>query len=128
MVRKLQIMNMISAISFFLSSFCLLFIPLLDITEGLPIHAYLIAVLFWAGLIIGVALQIYLKIKCRKMELRLKDKRYRIFYLIAMTAFIIFVVLALLHSRSSIAVVGSLFCTIVSLQSAAIIKRRGCLK
>lgn len=106
MVRKLQIMNAISAVAFFLSSFCLLFIPFLDITEGLPICAYLIAAIFWGGLAIGGALQIYLKIKCHKMESRL-DKRYRICYLVALTAFIIFVILALLHSRSGITVVGS---------------------
>lgn len=128
MTRKLQIMNAISAIAFLLSSFCLLFIPFVNLTDGMPGYAYVIAAVFWVGLLVGVSLQIYLKSKCKKLKVKNTQKRFRICYAVALLAFSIFVILAVLKSRSSIAVVGSLFCTIVSLQSAAILKRRECLK
>lgn len=128
MTRKLQIMNAISAIAFLLSSFCLLFIPFVNLTAGMPGYAYVIAAVFWVGLLVGVSLQIYLKSKCKKLKVKNTPKRCRICYAVALIAFCIFVLLAVLKSRSSIAVVGSLFCTIVSLQSAAVLKRRECLK
>lgn len=128
MTRKLQIMNAISAIAFLLSSFCLLFIPFVNLTDGMPGYAYVIAAVFWVGLLVGVSLQIYLKSKCKKLKVKSTQKRCRICYAVALLAFSIFVILAVLKSRSSIAVVGSLFCTIVSLQSAAVLKRRECLK
>ncbi|MBQ6943682.1 MAG: hypothetical protein IJN43_05055 [Ruminococcus sp.] len=121
-------MNAISAIAFLLSSFCLLFIPFVNLTDGMPGYAYVIAAVFWVGLLVGVSLQIYLKSKCKKLKVKNTQKRFRICYAVALLAFSIFVILAVLKSRSSIAVVGSLFCTIVSLQSAAILKRRECLK
>lgn len=126
MVRRLQIINLISAFAFFLSSFCLLFIPFVNLTDGLPGFAYVIAVIFWIGLLVGIGLQIYLTIRCQKIKIT--NKRYRICYVIALLAFAVFGALVAFKNRSSIAVVGSLFCTIISLQSAAVIKRRECLK
>lgn len=128
MTRKLQIMNAISAIAFLLSSFCLLFIPFVNLTDGMPWYAYIIAAVFWVGLLVGVSMQAYLKCKCRKLKVKNSNKQHRLCYAVALPAFAIFVILAILKSRSSIAVVGSLFCTIVSLQSAAVLKRRECLK
>ena len=84
--------------------------------------------MFWVGLLVGIGLQIYLKSKCKKLKVKSTNKWHRICYAVALLAFTIFVILAALKSRSSIAVVGSLFCTIVSLQSAAVLKRRECLK
>lgn len=128
MVKKMRIMNFVSAVSFLLSSLCLLFIPFVNLTDGLPRYAYAIAAAFWLGLFVGTILQIYLKIKCRKMKLKNSDRWHKFLYVVALLAFTIFVVLAVLKSRNSIAVVGSLFCAIVSIQSTAIIKRKECLK
>lgn len=128
MARKLQIMNAISAVAFLLSSFCLLFIPFVDLSDGMPGYAYVIAAVFWVGLLVGVSMQVYLKSKCKKLKAISSNKRHRLCYAVALLAFTIFVILAVLKSRSSIAVVGSLFCTIVSLQSAAVLKRKECLK
>ena len=128
MIKRLQKMNFVSAIAFLLSSLCLLFIPFANLTDKLPEYAYVIAAVFWVGLLVGIGLQIYLKSKCKKLKVKSTNKWHRISYAVALLAITIFVILAALKSRSSIAVVGSLFCTIVSLQSAAVLKRRECLK
>lgn len=68
MIKRLQKMNFVSAIAFLLSSLCLLFIPFANLTDKLPEYAYVIAAVFWVGLLVGIGLQIYLKSKCKKLK------------------------------------------------------------
>lgn len=128
MLKKLNTLNIISAVSFFISSFSLLFIPMLKIDGDLPKSSYIIALLFWLGLICGIVVQVYLAIKCRKMNLKSKTKKQRIPLVTAAISFLVLFILVILKSKNNIAVVGFLFCTVLSLQLAAIIKRKECFK
>ena len=128
MVKKLTLLNTISAISFFVSSVSLLFIPTLKTDTGLPKSGYIIAALFWIGLLVGIVIQIVLVKKKKKMHLQCKTKTQRIPLVTAAASFMILLIMVIMKSKNSIAVVGLLFCTVLSLQLAAIIKRKGCLK
>lgn len=127
-IRRMQIVNIISAVVFLISSLCLFLIPHIDLTHGLPQRAYIVAAVFWLGLLIGTGLQIYLKIKCQKMKLDRKSGMHRILYVVALLAFVVFIMLVVMRSQNSNAVVGSLFCTIISLQGVSVIKRKGYLR
>lgn len=127
-IKRMQIVNLISAVAFLTSSLCLFLIPCIDLTDGLPKSAYILAAIFWLGLVVGASLQIYLKIKCQKMKLSSRNSIHRILYVVALLAFSVFLILVVMKSQSSNAVVGSLFCTIISLQSVAVIKRKESLK
>lgn len=59
MRRKVLILNNLSLFFFCLSSGSILGIPFLDLSSGFPIIAYFIAGLFWAGLLIGIGLQLF---------------------------------------------------------------------
>lgn len=128
MVKKLKVLNLLSAAAFCISSMSLLFIPLLKTESENKNTSYIIALLFWIGLIIGIALQVYLSLKCKKMHLHNKTKKQRILLLTAAVSFIAFMTLVILKSKNSILVVVFLFCTMLSLQLATIIKRKEYLK
>ena len=128
MIKKLTLLNTISAVSFFVSSVSLLFIPTLKTDNGLPKSGYIIAFLFWIGLLVGIIIQIVLTIKCKQMHLQCKTKTQRIPLVTAAASFMILLIMVIMKSKNSFAVVGLLFCTVLSLQLSAIIKRKGCLK
>lgn len=128
MHKKMNLLNLLSAIAFSISSFSLLSIPFINIGDELPKEAYAIAAIFWIGLLIGVIIQLYLSHKCKKMKLHNKLKEHRIPMVISAVSFIMLLLLIILRSQSKIAVIISLFVTTVSLQFTVIIKRKGCLK
>lgn len=128
MNKKLNTFNYISAISFIISSVSLLFIPLLQSDKEIAIAGNLIAAFFWICLLCGIFFQIYLALKCKQLNLHSKTKIQRIPLLISVVSFLVLLILILLKSKNSIMVVGFLFCALLSLQLAAVLKRKGCLK
>lgn len=72
---KLKIINILSGVSFFISSACLLSIPFLDLKEGFTVVTYILAGLFWCGLLSGFVLQILLAISCRRLPVIRNNKR-----------------------------------------------------
>lgn len=74
MIKKLSVLNSVSAVSFIISSISLLFIPLLKLNEVFPKTRNVIALFFWSGLLCGAFLQIYLALKCKRLRLRSKTK------------------------------------------------------
>lgn len=124
MIKRLKILNAVSGIAFAFSSVSLLFIPFLNEDN----RNYTIAVFFWVGLLTGMCIQIFLKLKCSRMKLVCKTRIQRAFNIAAAVFSILFIVLAITGSKNDYIVTGSLFAAAVSLQTAAIIKRRGCLK
>lgn len=64
---KLKILNILSAVLLFISSACLLSIPFLDLKEGFTAVTYILAGLFWCGLLSGFVLQIILVNACRRL-------------------------------------------------------------
>lgn len=128
MVRKLRILNFLSATLFFSSSVSLLFIPFLKFDDGMPKLAYLIALIFWGGLLLGCGLQIFITIKCKKLNLQKKAKKPLIPLCISAIAFITLLVQILLNSGSVLMEIMSLFFMIISLQFAVLITKEECLK
>ena len=127
-MKKMRMLNLLSAIAFIISSGSLFAIPFIDIGDELPGIAFVIAAIYWSGLLIGIGLQIFLSVKCKRMSLKKRNGPVRILYAVAAISFVTFIVLAVMRSKSSIAVVSTIFITFISLQGATVIKRKGCLK
>lgn len=128
MIRKMRRLNHVSAALFSLSSFSLLLIPLFLTDAGRPTFLYIVAAFFWMGLIAGTILQLVLSIQCRKLKLQNKGRMQRVPFLLSFVFFVTLIVLICRKSNNMIAVDGSLFATVASLQSAVIIRREGYLK
>ncbi|MDE6784861.1 MAG: hypothetical protein K2J26_05760 [Ruminococcus sp.] len=128
MSNKMKTLNSLSAVAFVISSLSLLMIPFIEIGDDLPKEAYAIAAFFWVGFLVGAVIQLYLLLECKKMKLKNKYTAHRIPLLISAVSFIILLMLIILKSSSKLAVIISLFMTILSLQLSAVIKRKGCLK
>lgn len=128
MVKKMNTINYISAVSFFLSSASLLFIPMLNLDSGLPASAYIVAAAFWIGLLNGACLQIYLSAACKKLKLTSKSKIQRVPLALFILSFVVLLILIISSTKSKAALSVCLFCTLISLQATAIVKRKGFLK
>lgn len=126
-IKTMQILNIISAVSFFLSSASLLIIPFIKFGQKMPIIAYVVASVFWTGLLAGLIIQILLAIKCKKLSLKNDNKKHRLFYIISIVALASVIILSAFNSKNIIIFVISLFLLLLSLQSAVVIKRKGCL-
>lgn len=126
-IKTMQILNIISAVSFFLSSASLLIIPFIKYDKELPVIAYVIALIFWMGLVVGLCIQILLAIKCKRLNLKSNSKKHRILYIIATIALALIIIFAVLNNKNSLLVVICLFVFLLSLQEAIVIKRKGCL-
>lgn len=128
MKKRMRLLNLVSAVAFFISSASILFIPFLDTESENKVIVYMIALFFWTGLLSGTLIQIFLKIKCQKMKWICKSKSQNWFYLTAVIFLIICIFLSVIKSKNYYIAAGSLSCTFISVQAAVIIKRRGCLK
>lgn len=125
-VKAIKLMNFVSGISFLVSSASLLVIPFIKFDRELPLIAYAVAFAFWTGLVVGIIIQIFLAIKCKRMSLKSNDKKHRLLYIIAFIALVLVVVFSVFNS-SNFAVVTSLSLFLLSMQEALVIKRRGYL-
>jgi len=128
MVKKLKKLNMISAIAFLVSSLSLWFIPFLKFENGMPGVAYLIAALFWIGMILGISLQIFISIKSKKYSSKNSLSKKFVPAVISGVALITLIIQIVLRSRSITLEILSLFIAVLSLQLGIVINRKGCLK
>ena len=120
--------NYISAVSFFLSSASILFIPALDLSSGLTASAYVVAALFWIGLLCGIGLQILLTVNCKKLKLKSSGKKQRIPLAMFLLFFVVLIFLIICSTKNKALLSVCLFCTLISLQASIIIRRKGFLK
>lgn len=127
-IKTMRRLNSFSGLSFVLSSLSLVAIPFIKFDSDLPFTAYIVALVFWTGLITGIIIQILLAVKCNKMNLNNNGKKHRVLYLIALAALALFVIFAVFFSKNSFGVVISLLLFLLSLQEALVFKRRECLK
>ncbi|MBQ1517067.1 MAG: hypothetical protein IIZ46_02535 [Clostridia bacterium] len=128
MVKKMNTFNYISAVSFFLSSASILFIPALDLSSGLTASAYVVAALFWIGLLCGLGLQILLTVNCKKLKLKSSGKKQRIPLAMFLLFFVVLIFLIICSTKNKALLSVCLFCTLISLQASIIIRRKGFLK
>lgn len=126
--KKLLILNRFSGINFFISSVCLLTVPFLNISNGLTVGAYIIASLFWIGFLIGIVCQIFINVKCKKMDIKRKWKNRKIFYIIAAIALLILIIFAAVNVNNIFFAALLLFISIISLELSAVMKKERCLK
>ncbi len=128
MVNKLKLLNILSAAAFIISALSLLYIPFISSEEKLSRSSYVVAAVFWIGLLLGIIIQIILYVKCRKLKRRSKKRIHRIPLLISAIAFVVLLLLIILRSQSSVAVIIALITTMISLEMSVIIKRREFLR
>lgn len=100
MKEKIMIKNKISFISFFLSSFSLLGIPFLNLNDEISVFGYLVAVIFWSGLITGIVLQFSIATMAKKIKVIRTYKERRA--LISSAVFLILFILIRCFSEKSI--------------------------
>ena len=126
--RKMRLINRFSFALFLLSSLSLLAIPFLNITDKLPATAYIVASVFWAGILSGIGIQIYLARKCkRKLSNKLLKMRDVFYYISAGTLLLLFI-LSIAGINSLFVVSLCLSIALISVESASIFKREMCLK
>jgi len=106
MRRKILVLNNISGVFFFLSSVSLLGVPFLDQSNGLPVIAYLLAGLFWIGLLTGIGVQLVISGMMKKM----KDKKKRPYkqrkMLIPIAFFVLLFILIMCFWKTSVVLIS----------------------
>ena len=107
MRRKILVLNNISGVFFFLSSVSLLGVPFLDQSDGLPAIAYLLAGLFWIGLLTGIGVQLVISGMMKKM----KDKKKRTYkqrkMLIPIALFVLLFILIMCFWKTSVVLIST---------------------
>lgn len=121
---KFKLFNYISIVCFFISSFTLLFIPLLNFDNGFPSFAYYLAGAFWIFLLSGIVLQIFLLIKTRKMRVCkvLKSLKIIVASVFVVALIMLLFVLAFLRTNS-LALPINLFVLLTSIECFSVICR-----
>lgn len=126
---KLKILNIISEALFFVSSSSLLFIPFLDTdTDGkLSAAAYILAGLFWSGLILGIFMQIILLCVSKK-HAKMKGRKIRRVtgYMFLVWAFLLIPVLAFWGDNEYLLTIN-LFLILLTAETYFVLKRTECL-
>lgn len=91
MREKILKKNKISFISFFLSSFSLLGIPFLNLNDEISVLGYVVAVIFWLGLLTGIGLQFSIAMIAKKTKVSRTYKERR-----ALVSTVVFLILFIL--------------------------------
>ncbi|OPX42040.1 hypothetical protein CLHUN_40990 [Ruminiclostridium hungatei] len=123
---KLKILNILSGISFFISSACLLSIPFLDLKEGFTIVTYILAGLFWCGLISGFVLQIILAKLCRRLPVIKNNKRIlRIIGIAFLILLVVMIPVIIFFNDNRFVLPINLFLVLLSVEAYFVIRRMG---
>ncbi|MCM1508163.1 MAG: hypothetical protein NC177_13695 [Ruminococcus flavefaciens] len=125
MKRRMLLINNCSVVFFFISSCSLLGVPLINLDDELPKMAYIIALLFWLGLIIGISMQIAAWSMCREIKHQRKKTHRERKLLIPFTVFLIlFFVIFLFWNKSVVLISVDLALTLFSIEFYFYFKRR----
>lgn len=127
-IVKLKVLNIISEICFFISSSGLLVIPFLDFEDSLSAAAYIVASLFWGGLILGIIIQIILFVICKKHAKVKMSKTRRIVGVIFFISVIVLIPVLVFWSDNEFILSINLFLILFSAETYFVIKRMECLK
>lgn len=105
MKKKILIVNNISGISFLISSLSILGIPFIDQNSELPTTAYILAFLFWGGLITGIALQVIASRMANKTQTKKNHKINRLI-MIPIILFAIMLLMLLCFWKNSVLLIA----------------------
>lgn len=106
MKQKILQINNYSIIAFFISSFSLLGSPCINLDGELPKGAYILALLFWLGLILGIVLQFISYSMWRKFkQKKVKSNKSKIF-LIPIVCFLFFLFLTIMIWEKNIILIS----------------------
>lgn len=125
---KLRVLNIISEILFFISSSGLLVIPFLDFEDNLSVLAYVVASLFWGGLLLGIIIQIILFVTCKKHTKVKRSKTRRTVGVISLISVIVLIPVMVFCSDNNFILPINLFLILFSAETYFVIKRMECLK
>ena len=125
MRRKFMLLNNISILCFFFSSASLLGVPFLNLDEEFPTTAYILAGLFWSGLILGIILQIIVGFGAKKIQSERKKMHKERPFIIFFVVFLLLFLLILLFCRESIMLMSiDLAFMLFSIEMFFYVKRR----
>lgn len=125
MKRRMLLINNCSIVFFFISSCSLLGVPLINLDDELPKIAYIIALLFWLGLIVGISLQMTAWFMCKKIKSKKKKIcRARKLLIPFATFLILFFVILLFWNKSVVLISVDLALTLFSIEFYFYFKRR----
>lgn len=127
-IVKLKVLNIISEICFFISSSGLLVIPFLDFEDSLSAAAYIVASLFWGGLILGIIIQIILFVTCKKYTKVKESKTRQIVGVIFLISVFVLIPIMAFWRDNEFALSINLFLLLFSIEIYFVIKRMECLK
>jgi len=121
---NLKSLNRASAACFLLSSASLLFVPLLNSDSALTKSAVTLASVFWSGLLIGLAVQMYLWLKTRRgIAARLFTKAKLITAVVLAAAVVVEMLILLFFQTNAYALPCTLCVIIVSVEAFCVLKR-----
>lgn len=125
---KIKALNIISEVLFLVSSLGLLVIPFLDFNDSLSAAAYVVASLFWGGLVLGIIIQIMLSMICKKTA---KTKNLKIRRMVGITfliSVIILIPILIFCNDNEFILPINLFLILFSAETYFVLKRMECLK
>lgn len=123
MKEKILLLNRISVITFFLSSFSILGIPFLKLDNGIPMLGYFIAILFWVGLLTGAVLQVVIAIMAKKIKTEQTHKERWIFVVTAVFL-ILFILIACFFEKNIVLISFDIAVLIFSIEMYFYLKWR----
>lgn len=127
-IMKLKALNIISEVLFLISSTGLLVIPFLDFEDNLSAAAYVVASLFWGGLILGIIIQIMLSVICKNRTWIRKSKTRRFVGITFLISVIVLIPVLVFWSDNEFILPINLFLILFSAETYFVIKRMECLK
>lgn len=125
---KIKALNIISEILFLASSSSLFVIPFLDFNDSLSAAAYVVASLFWGGLIFGIIIQIMLFVICQKTTKSKKSKTRLMVGITFLISAIILIPVLVLCSDNEFILSINLFLILFSAETYFVLKRMERLK
>ena len=124
---KIKILNIISGILFLISSLSLLAIPFLNLDERFPAEAYVLAGLFWFGLINGMVLQIIISVVCKKLKKPKKKRLHIIIGIVFLISLLSIIPVFLFFTDNEFILPINLSIILLSAEMYFVVKRMECL-
>lgn len=122
---KLKILNVLSGSLFFISSASLLSVPFLDLKKGFNAITYILAGVFWFGLIFGIVIQIILANMCRGLPTKKDNKLYRIIGKAFLVLLIALIPVIMLFNNNRFVLPVNLFLLVLSAEAYWVLRQMG---